>query len=543
MNGILGNPIFLRETRAVARRPRTYVLQTVFLAALAGLLLVLWPRGGQDGSAVSDAGRLIFEYGTYLEAFLIALLAPTATAGAITVEKSRNTLGLLLLTDAGPMSIVMGKLAARTAALAFLLLLSAPVVFAVLTLGGVDARAIGAAFVLLLSLAWLGGAVGIFFSTIFKNTPAALMGGYISMGASLALPDLLVLGGAFARVGAGGAGTIDARAPLLSPIYAVMSLFEPAKFVASESFPTSWWVNPTINVLAGTALALAAGRLLPIAKDIERAFDPRRALEGLDGVLARLMPAALVRRFGDARPGPAGNPIYWKETTVNTLGRFRHWWRVNLLITLLLLASYWAFRSKLHLVDFHKHACAALTTVLTLAATVISANAVAKEREDRTLEVLATTPIDCATYVQGKVAGILRNIVFLVLLPIFHVIAFTAAGTINASSLALAIALPVATTAAIQQGILVSLVFKTTLRAVLAAVVLVVAEGALPFCCCLPSFNLPLLGYYAIAAADRELEWALVAGTVFSTLAQLGFMVVTYSIIRSGFDRYIGRAS
>lgn len=542
---MIGGAIFRREALAVARRPRTYALQTIFLAGLVAIVIPFWPTEHRDGGTVSDAGRAIFQYGTYLELCLMALLAPTATAGAITVEKSKNTLGLLLITNAGPISIVFGKLLARTAALAFLQALSMPIIFAILTLGGIDARQVGVAFVLLLSVAWLGGAIGIFLSTVLRRTPMALMGGYVLVAAYMALPALLELGGIFHRMGARGAGTIDPAAPLASPFFDLMYLFEPHRFVASESFPSRWWVNPALNGAAGLTLALLAGLLLPASREIERAFDLRRSLERLDALLARLMPGGLGRKVADVRPGPTGNPIFWKETTVNTLGRFRYWWRVNAGLTALLGLSYWVFRDLLQDIHFHQVVCATLSSVLILASTVISANAVAKEREDRTLEVLATTPIDCATYVQGKVRGILRNIIFLLLLPLFHVLVFTVAGPIHVASLIVLIAFPVAAVVSIQQGILVSLIFPTTLRAILAAILVVVFEATLPFCCCLPSFNLPLLGYFAIAgdqSGSRDFGWALIIGTIFSTGAHVGLLLVTYSLIRSGFDRYIGRA-
>src|SRR6185369_8713480 len=143
-------------------------------------------------------------------------------------------------------------------------------------------------------------------------------------------------------------------------------------------------------------------------------------------LLSRIMPGGSKRANVDTRPGPGKNPIYWKETTVNTLGRWRLWWRLNLLLVLCLVGSYWVFRDQLKNIQFHQVVNAVLASILMLASTVISANAVAKEREERTLEVLSTTPIDCATYVQGKVVGILRNIIFLLLLPLGHTLVFTA---------------------------------------------------------------------------------------------------------------------
>ncbi len=115
-------------------------------------------------------------------------------------------------------------------------------------------------------------------------------------------------------------------------------------------------------------------------------------------------------------------------------------------------------------------------------------------------------------------------------------------GPIHPLSLVICFAFPIAAIVSILQGILVSLMMPTTIRALILAIIVVALEAALPFCCCLPSFNLPLLGYYAIADGARNFEWALFLGTLFSTAAHGGLMLVVYSLIRSGFDRYIGRA-
>src|SRR5262245_3932609 len=204
---MIAGAIFKREAFSVARRPRTYALQTIFLGALVAIVIGTWQVGN---------GRQIFTYGVYLQAILVALLAPAATAGAVTVEKDKNTLGLLLLTDAGPFSIILGKVLARAAALTFLLVLSLPVVFAVLTLGGISAKQVGVAALIILSMAWFGCALGAFCSTLLRKTPGALMAGYVFMGAYLFLPNLLELGG---YIPSAGAGRFSPRAGWFSPVY------------------------------------------------------------------------------------------------------------------------------------------------------------------------------------------------------------------------------------------------------------------------------------------------------------------------------------
>ena len=75
----------------------------------------------------------------------------------------------------------------------------------------------------------------------------------------------------------------------------------------------------------------------------------------------------------------------------------------------------------------------------------------------------------------------------------------------------------------------------------------------LPLVCCLPQFNLPLACYFMVEPASGmaaagsgggdNFIIAMLLASVFGGSTQLGYTFVVYSLIRSGFDRYIGRAA
>jgi len=560
---VIGAPVFLREILAHTRRPRTYVFQTIFLGILVICLIPLWDSSGDEAA---DRGRLIFEYGGYLQIVLLALLAPAVTANAITEEKSKNTLDLLLLTGTGPFAIVLGKFISRAYVLLFLLFLTVPILFALLTLGGVSATTILMEVSVLVSFAVFGAGLGIFLSTIVPRTTTALLAGYVLLGAVLASPALLVSSGAVPSTL--GGGRVSAY---MSPLWHMDYVFNPSHFVAAESSPVKWWVTPLWTVGAGLSLVLFAGLLLPHARQIERYFNVRALLDAFDHFTYRLLRPGKLRKQAEAaakdaedaegpgvsRPIGAANPVYWKETTVNTIGRFKHWWRTNLLVLVGLAVAY-ATAARLDLlsdIEFQRYVVAVLAGLIVLLSTIIAATTVSREREDGTLVLLATTPVECATYVEGKVRGIGRNIVFLVALPFVHVLIFTIAGVISPwSFLFLLLSIPIAAAASIVQGIFVSLLFPTTLRAILASVILIICEAVLPLVCCLPTFNLPLACYYMVepatglaaagaATQGASFKIAMLLASVFSGSTQLGYTFVVYSLIRSGFDRYVGRAA
>ena len=567
---MIGAPVFTREIVQHARRPRTYLFQTIFLAALVICLIPSWPAASSQSSAeFADKARKVFEYGGYLQLILLALLAPAVTANAITEEKTANTLDLLLLTNTGPFAIVLGKFISRLYVLVFLLFLTVPLLFALLTLGGVSARTLLQEVAILVSFAvWTTG-LGVFLSTVLPRTTSVLVAGYFLLGFHLASPFLID------AVGLGPPGTFHKPGPgallaaEISPMYDMSFVFNPTRFVSTAEV-NEWWIAPAWTSAGGVLLVLLSGLLLPRAATVGRAFSLRRALDLFDrGTYLMLRPGLLLKTLKGEAPNQqaqAGqellsrqigkqNPIYWKETTVNTIGRFKHWWRLNLLL-LAALAGTWAYfgsMNQLSLPEFHKVTVAILAGLIVILSTVIAATTVSREREDGTLVLLATTPVDCATYVAGKMIGIVRNIVFLVALPFVHVVVFTAYGVISPWTLVfLLLSIPVAAGASIMQGIFVSLLFPTTLRAIVASIVLIIGEALLPFVCCLPQFNLPVACYYMVEPASglqasgsggTSLIVALFLASTFGAGTQLGYTFVVYSLIRSGFDRYIGRAA
>lgn len=566
--GTFGIPILLRELLANARRTRTYVFQTIFLAVM---VLCLIPAYADPSGDAADRGRKIFEYGGYLQVILILLLAPAVTANAIVEEKSNNTLDLLLLTGAGPFAIVWGKFLSRFSNLAFLLLLTVPILFAVLTLGGISGASILIEFVILLSFGVLGAGVGILLSTILPKTTTVLITGYVLLASMLVLPLALEK---FGVLGA-KAGAFPLLAAQISPVYDLIYLFHPQRFVSTESFPKSWWVCPLWNAGLGLTFVLVSGLILPYARAVTRVMSLRQSLDAFDrfsfflirfrfGAVLRMVTgkaAATEDKINEEhRAIGKQNPIYWKETCVNTIGRNRYWWRVNLTILVGLFGTYAIFSQfipkGLSDIEFHRYMIAVLTGILVLLSTIIAATTVSQEREDGTLVLLATTPINCATYVKGKVRGVARNLIFLVGLPFLHVVIWVVAGVVHPVTIIyLLLSIPLAVIAQIMQGIFVSLVFPTTLRAIMGALVLIIIQAALPLVCCLPTFNLPLTSYFMVepvsglgsiqqmAGTQGNYLTAMLLALVFSAGTQLGYTVVVYSLIRSGFDRYIGRAA
>ncbi|MEZ6188510.1 MAG: ABC transporter permease, partial [Planctomycetota bacterium] len=281
---MIGAPVVRRELLSFSRRPRTYGFQTLFLGVLTVGLISWWPAGGQSSGDVADRAREIFEFGGYLQLMLLAMLAPAFTANAITEEKRGNTLDLLLLTGTGPFSIVLGKFISRLGILLFLLFLTLPLNFALLSLGGLSASTLLQEVALLFALATLGTALGVFLSTLATRPGGALLASYFALGALLAAPYLLRSAGLISGALLTASGVPVETA--ISPLWDMHYVFHPSRHVATESEPTWWWLFPVAALALSALLVLVAAAILPRARSLGSKLSLRRIMELLDLVLA-----------------------------------------------------------------------------------------------------------------------------------------------------------------------------------------------------------------------------------------------------------------
>ena len=119
------NPLVRKELLAVLRAP-LYVRAIVVALVLLGLVVVSVALNAAESSNPTEAGRVLFQV-FFGGAFLaMALVGPAFGATAIVQEREGRTLDALLLTGLRPGRIVAGKLAAVFVAMAFILVVSVP---------------------------------------------------------------------------------------------------------------------------------------------------------------------------------------------------------------------------------------------------------------------------------------------------------------------------------------------------------------------------------------------------------------------------------
>ncbi len=171
----------VKELRGRMRGKRAFVVLTIHLLLVAGFAWMIESiaerafSGGFNGafSASSEIGRQLFLGIIFLLTLITLILAPASTAGAISLEREKQTLDLLSTTPISSLAIVLGKLLSALSWILLLLLASIPVVALVFTFGGVGPDDVIKAYIVLLATAFGYGSIGLFVSALVRRTQAA----------------------------------------------------------------------------------------------------------------------------------------------------------------------------------------------------------------------------------------------------------------------------------------------------------------------------------------------------------------------------------
>src|SRR5262245_9089325 len=127
-----------------------------------------------NGTALSAAiGHAIFSGLLTIETLLVLVLAPAFTTGAISLEREKQTLDMLVTTPLSTMGMVIGKLFSALTYVFLLIVASIPFASLVFVFGGVGPEDLVRAYAFLFALAFGMGAVGLFVSALVTRTQTA----------------------------------------------------------------------------------------------------------------------------------------------------------------------------------------------------------------------------------------------------------------------------------------------------------------------------------------------------------------------------------
>lgn len=415
-------PLLAKDLVEQAARRRTYVSRVVY-AALLCLIFCLanyrqFARGGPAAFGTTGQGKEMFEALVILQFAGILLFLPATMSAALTHEKERGSMALLLLTSLKPRDILMQKYLGRLVPMFTFLLLGLPLLAICYAFGGMTSDYLLMGLGVLVLTCLQVGALALLCSSFCCTGLGALISSYVLTAVFYVGLPLLAL---FLEV---IPWSSDETAFALVPL----SLFGPNRPETAGA----------ISVRVGLIL-LSMAVFLGLARAflVSRAFLERKnRLLGLFRALDRFFEWANkvvggLRLGRDTESLPDDRPIAWREVTRRSLGRPLYLFRVLVLIEVpvLFIAGSVVLGGSGHdlgwLLSLTSYGVAILAT---LAVTVMSANAIASERTSQTLDVLLTTPLAGRDIVQEKLRGVrrLRRVLLVPLATLFVVQAWWA---------------------------------------------------------------------------------------------------------------------
>ncbi len=171
----------VKELRGRMRGRRAFVILTIYLLLTGGfawMVELILERNASSGVgsstyAAASIGQGIFAALLMLETLQVAFLAPSATAGAISLEREKQTLELLVVTPISSVAIVLGKLLSALVYVWLLIAASIPLTAVVFVYGGVAPDDVLRGYIVLIVTALGLGSFGLFCSSLVKRTQAA----------------------------------------------------------------------------------------------------------------------------------------------------------------------------------------------------------------------------------------------------------------------------------------------------------------------------------------------------------------------------------
>jgi ABC-type transport system involved in multi-copper enzyme maturation permease subunit len=438
---VLIGPVFTRELVTAPRRPRLFAYRTVYAGVLFGVMCTAWliMTGTQVITNVGDMaqfGGLLLQLLAPLQLAMIVFFSALSTASAVSHEKDRKTLILLLLTRLNNSELVLGKLCASLLHVVVMVLTGLPVFAMLMLFGGVSFQQVMRVTWVTLATALAAGSLGSTMALWREKTFQTL--------ALTALVLVFWLLGCEA-IGAGFLGAeplgiaADRWAIWLSPIRAIVAATRP-----SADLDASLWQS---NDVAGfvfcalglslliNGLAIARVRWWNPSRELRpQAATVMRAQESIWGVehdlQQRVRPAANANVPVVHPPHREvwENPILWREVCTWAYGRKMIIIRLAylLLAAMAIAGVVWGgafdgsanFRPTQQTLPPIALSTIPFFVVSLVIVCALAVTSITTERDGRSLDLLLVTDLTPQEFLFGKLGGVAWITKEMIVLPL-----------------------------------------------------------------------------------------------------------------------------
>lgn len=364
---------------------------------------------------VLGRGRILAGVLLIVDLFAVYLLLPAMACSAISTEREKQTLSLILISRIGPGTLIAEKFVSRLVPMLVLLLITAPMLGISYVLGGMTMEVMAMGLLIVLTAAIQVASTAIFCSTVFRTTLEAFWATYailalMALGPPLLdyfelLPDIQLITGfpngqqiaLFTLFLLCTEGVIDGRVDLASvAITTIPPLVTAAGMLVSSRFILAHFQESSpLNTRLLTTWARNVGSFLwkLIVSPFRRVFRFLRPVHS---------EAELPR---SPRSLPTYEPIAWREINSTMLAGWRF---QSALCAVIVLIEFWIMVEN-RMPNFREDLCVLVDmTVLVLTLLILiglSCRTFASERERQTLDLLLTTPVDNRALLSEKLAA------------------------------------------------------------------------------------------------------------------------------------------
>ena len=415
-------PLLTKELIEQAHSKRTYILRVVYAMVLYGL--ALWQYNDISGGGAAAGfvnlgrGREFFQLLVNVQTWAILLLVPAITCGALTVEKEKDTLALLLLTKLSPWTIIFEKLLSRVFAMGTYQLLSLPLFAIVYGMGGVELGGLIQAVVSLMSLTVAVASVSILCSTWFRTTSEAFIVAYLAiffLSSCFSISD-----SAINHIRSMNQAAVQFGQPDPNPwLRFVAALFTSTSVSMQEFVASAASLLIASRVLVSRAFVPPRNMVLELFKSADHFFNElnKRTTGGIV-----LVP--------DRETLPLFQAITWRETRKRSLGTFRYQFRILMLLLapLILVIAAMLMDSRNDFTSPFRGFPVFFWFVSAICLTVHSTGVIPAERIRQSLDVLLVAPLTPAEIVIEKLSGV-RRLIKILTVPFILLIVFQAIWT------------------------------------------------------------------------------------------------------------------
>jgi ABC-type transport system involved in multi-copper enzyme maturation permease subunit len=183
---LVPNPILVKELRSRMRGSRAFITLTITLGSMAfmmlGLVSLLTSLGNMSSNLLSpQIGQILFQGLINFELLMVCAVTPAITAGALSSEREKLTLEMLLATPLGAARLVWGKLISALSYVFLLIFAAVPLSSLVFTFGGVAPIDLLKALLVLIVVTITLGIYGLFLSALLGRTGRATVISFISV--------------------------------------------------------------------------------------------------------------------------------------------------------------------------------------------------------------------------------------------------------------------------------------------------------------------------------------------------------------------------